>query len=117
MELTYTTRDGRMTATFSGTQSEIWEQIAHFQEVFETGPATKGGESDDNVRFVVREVDDNKYYELRYAGSNPKLFGTKKAFGQHKKGGGLFPKNKDADGNWLPDNGWTKWNPETKKEE
>jgi len=116
MKLNYTTKDGRMSAEFEGTQSEIWEQIAHFQEVFEIGPATKNGESDDNVRFVVREVEDNKYYELRYTGSNPKLLGAKKSFGQHKKGGGLFPKNKDDEGNWLPDNGWRQWDKDQKKE-
>jgi len=30
-------------------------------------------------------------------------------------GGGLFPKRKDSEGNWLPDKGWTKWNKETGK--
>ena len=40
--------------------------------------------------------------------------GAKLAFGANKKGGGLFPKRKDADGNWLPDGGWQKWNPKTK---
>ena len=34
-----------------------------------------------------------------------------------KKGGRLFPKRKDKEGNWLPDGGWVKWNPDTKKEE
>jgi hypothetical protein len=34
-----------------------------------------------------------------------------------KKGGRLFPKRKDKEGNWLPDGGWVKWNPDTQKEE
>jgi hypothetical protein len=29
----------------------------------------------------------------------------------------MFPKRKDKDGNWLPDGGWVKWNPNTKKAE
>ena len=40
--------------------------------------------------------------------------GARLAFGSHKKGGGMFPKRKDADGNYLPDRGWQKWNPKTK---
>jgi hypothetical protein len=34
-----------------------------------------------------------------------------------KKGGGLFPKRKDKDGNWLPDRGWVKWNSKTQQNE
>ena len=35
-------------------------------------------------------------------------------FGQHKKGGTLFPKRKDADGNWLENRGWYKYKPPKK---
>ena len=41
----------------------------------------------------MRTVDDNEYYELRCMDCGAKL-----AFGSMKKGGGLFPKRKDADG-------------------
>lgn len=118
MKVSYTTRDGRLTFEIEGaTQTDIWEQLASIQEVFEDTTCTKYGQQDDNTRFVVRENDDNKYYELRYNGNNTKLFGVRKAFGQHKKGGGLFPRRKDESGSYLPDNGWVKWNPDTKKEE
>ena len=40
--------------------------------------------------------------------------GGRLEFGQVKKGGGLFPRRKDKEGSWLPDNGWVKWNPKTK---
>jgi hypothetical protein len=43
--------------------------------------------------------------------------GARLSFGVHKKGGGLFPKRKDNEGNWLSDNGWVKWNPKTEKAE
>ena len=89
---------------------EIWKQLSTFQEVF--GETTCGKCGSENLRFVVRENDGNEYYELRCNDCGAKL-----AFGCHKKGGGLFPKRKDADGNWLPDRGWVKWNPETQKEE
>jgi hypothetical protein len=67
-----------------------------------------------NVSFecdtVVRENDGNEYYELRCTDC-----GAKMAFGANKKGGGLFPRRKDTEGNWLPDNGWQRWNTKTKK--
>ena len=86
---------------------EIWKQLSTFQEVF--GETSCGKCGSENLRFVVRENDGNEYYELRCVDCGAKL-----AFGANKKGGGLFPKRKDADGNWLPDGGWQKWNPKTK---
>jgi len=59
--------------------------------------------------------EENEYFEL-YCNGPGKLRGCKKAFGQNKKGGGLFPRHKDGDGNWLPDNGWMKWDAEQKRE-
>jgi hypothetical protein len=52
------------------------------------------------------------YYELRCADCGARL-----SFGSMKKGGGLFPRRKDSEGNWLPDRGWVKWNPKTEKNE
>ena len=89
------------------TVKEVWHQLALFQEVFGEELCGKCGAED--LRFVVRENDGNHYYELRCNGCGAKL-----AFGANKKGGGLFPKRKDAEGNWLPDKGWQKWNPKTK---
>jgi ribosomal protein L40E len=74
--------------------------------VFEETKCGKCGS--ENLRFVVRTVDENEYFELRCMDCGAKL-----AFGSMKKGGGLFPKRKDGD-NWLPDGGWLKWNPKTK---
>lgn len=119
MKVLYTTKDGRMTVELEGnSQAEIWRQIASFQEVFEDTKITKFEQTSDDVRFTVRkDDDDNEYFELRYAGDNPKLFGVKKAFGQNKKPEGkLFPKRKDKEGNYLPDNGWVKYDKEQGKE-
>lgn len=117
MKLQYTTANGRMTVEIEGkTQSELFEGVAAFQEVFENNVATKNGVSSDDIRYVVRVDDEkNKYYELR-VNSGP-LRGVKKAFGVHKTGGGLFPRSKDKEDNWLPDNGWVKYNAATGKEE
>ena len=111
MKVSYTTRNKRLTAEFEAdTQRDIVTDIAKFQEIFEESVCGKCGS--ENVRWQVRNVDDNLYFELRCMDCGARL-----SFGSHKKGGGLFPRRKDAEGNWLPDNGWVKWNPKTEKNE
>ena len=111
MKVTYKTRNGKLSVELEGdSQRDIFAEISKFQEVFEEDTCGKCGS--DNIKFVVRNVDDNLYYELRCADCGSRL-----AFGSMKKGGGLFPKRKDAEGNWLPDRGWVKWNPKTEKNE
>jgi len=110
MKLTYTTSNRRITAEFEAdTQRELFAQISKFQEVFEEDKCGKC--QGENLKFIVRTVDDNEYFELRCSDCGAKL-----AFGAMKKGGGLFPKRKDGE-NWLPDNGWQKWNSKTKQME
>lgn len=109
MEVTY--RSGKLTATFDAdSPKDLFSQISVFQEVFDQAKCGKCGS--ENIRFVVRNVDDNEYYELRCMDCGARL-----SFGLNKKGGGMFPKRKDKEGNWLPDGGWVKWNPNTKKAE
>lgn len=84
-------------------QKELFKEIANIQEIF--GEAKCGVCESENIKFVVRVVDDNEYYELRCMDCGAVL-----GFGQHKKGGTLFPKRKDADGNYMKNNGWYKWN-------
>jgi hypothetical protein len=96
MELSYTTKDGRMTVKLSGeTQKDIFKELAKFQEVFELPTCkNKAGEESTDTRFIVRNVDDNEYYEVQCIDvSKPNLLYSKIAYGCHKKGGGLFPKN------------------------
>tara|TARA_Y100001938_G_scaffold145561_1_gene222497 strand:+ start:2524 stop:2853 length:330 start_codon:yes stop_codon:yes gene_type:complete len=104
-------QSGKISVEFDcDTQKELFAQLASFQEVFcETKCGKCGSE---NLKFVVRQVDGNEYHEIRCLDCGAKL-----QFGVNKKGGALFPKRKDGDGNWLPDKGWTKWNPKTKKAE
>jgi ribosomal protein L40E len=89
------------------TQKDLFKEIASFEEVFGVEACGKCGSH--NLRYVVRENDGNEYYELRCLDCGARL-----GFGVNKKGGGLFPRRKDAEGNWLPDGGWVKWNPKTK---
>lgn len=111
MKVVYQTRNGRINVELTGDdQKSIFAEIAKFQEVFEETICSKCGS--DNIKFVVRTVDENDYYELRCADCGARL-----SFGVMKKGGALFPKRKDAEGNWLPDRGWVKWNPKTEQNE
>ena len=84
------------------TQTDLFEKLARIQEVFneEIPPGAKTL----NTRFVVREVDGNKFYEMRCQETGHVL-----AFGKHKKGDTLFPKRRDEDGNPIGKNGWYKW--------
>lgn len=102
---------GKFSVEFdAATQVELFEQVSNFQEVFEQTKCGKCGS--ENLRFVVRtDAEENKYYELRCADCGARL-----SFGCNKKGGGLFPKRKDAEGNWKPDGGWCKWDQTLQKE-
>jgi DNA-directed RNA polymerase subunit RPC12/RpoP len=106
MKVTY--QSGKLSVELEcDSQTDLFKELSSFQEVFGENACGKCGS--DNLRFVVRENDGNAYYEIRCLDCGAKL-----AFGVNKKGGTLFPRRKDSDGNWLPDKGWTKWNPKTK---
>lgn len=89
-------------------QTEIFEQLHSLQEVFGQSRCGKCG-NEDSFKYVVREVDDNKFYELRCEKCRAKI-----TFGAHKRGNTLFPKRKDDEGEYLPDNGWLRWNKDKK---
>lgn len=83
-------------------QKEIFKELAVVQEIFSEDCC--GACNKNRLKFVVRNVDSNDYYELRCNDCGAVL-----SFGQHKKGGTLFPKRKDENNNWLPNKGWYKW--------
>jgi hypothetical protein len=105
MKAKYKTFNGAIEFEVEGsTEKEIFKQIAKLQEVFK-------GEScgcckKTNTRLQVRTVEDNEYYELK---CDEQGCGAVLAYGQHKKGGSLFPKRKGDTGEWLPNRGWHKW--------
>jgi hypothetical protein len=94
----------------AGDPKSLFEELAQTQEIFGQTPCGKCSSKD--VKFVVRTVNDNDFYEVHCTQCKAKL-----QFGAHKNGKTLFPKRKDADGNWIGSNGWGKWNPETEKVE
>lgn len=83
-------------------QKQVFKELATIQEIF--GESQCGCCKSGDVKFVVRNVDDNDYYELRCTKCGAVL-----SYGQHKKGGTLFPKRKDENGNYLDNNGWYKY--------
>ena len=83
---------------------ELFADLATVQEIFGSDPRCEVCDSE--ARCQHRIVDDNHYYELVCTNQQCR---ARLSFGQHKKGGGLFPKRKDEDGNWIPNRGWAKW--------
>ena len=102
MKVTYKT--GKFTIEAEGNTTEVFEQLASFDRVF--GNCVNKANESENIGFRHREVDGNHYYELY----DKDTFHVLK-FGKTKKDGSLFPRRKDADGNWLPDGGWAKFDP------
>ena len=112
--------DGRtvMISEEVDTEQALVEFLASMQELFGVTVCERNGQKSDAVKFRVRkDEEENKYYELYCYSGDKECFGSVKKFGVNKKGGGLFPKTKDKDNNWLPNNGWTRYNKETGKEE
>ena len=109
-----TFQSGRLSIEVEGEkQKDVFGELARAQEVFqhEACGKCKGGE----LRFVVRNVDDNDFYEIHCLDRQCR---ARLAFGQHKgKEGTLFPRRKNSDSEWLPNGGWMKYNPTTGKEE
>jgi PHP family Zn ribbon phosphoesterase len=110
MKVTYKVNDKLTFELESEGQKQLFEDLGNIQEIF--GEAECGKCQSNEIRYRVRDVEENKYYELKCS-----KCGARFSFGQHKKGGTLFPQKKDKENNWLPDNGWVKWNPQTQQEE
>jgi len=102
MKVTYKT--GKFTVEAEGSTTEIFEQLAAFDSVF--GNCVNKANGSENIGFRHREVDGNHYYEMY----DKDEFHVLK-FGKTKKDGSLFPRRKDADGNWLDNGGWNKYDP------
>lgn len=103
MKVTYKASDKLQFELEGSGQKEIFKELALIQEIFSEDKC--GLCNKQSLKFVVRNVEGNDYYELRCNDCAGIL-----AFGQHKKGGTLFPKRKDDEGTMLPNKGWHKWN-------
>tara|TARA_R100000808_G_scaffold5051_8_gene15657 strand:+ start:5477 stop:5848 length:372 start_codon:yes stop_codon:yes gene_type:complete len=106
MKVTYKT--GKFTVEAEGNTTEIFKQLASFDSVF--GNCKNKANDSENIGFRHRVVDENDYFEMY----DKDTFHTLK-FGKTKKDGSLFPRRKDADGNYFPDGGWVKYDPNAPK--
>ena len=104
------------------TVEDIFQKCSEVQAVFGDLTCTFDGETDDgeHVEFVARDVDGDMFYELKYNGKNPKLWGCSKKFSLKKKPkGALYPRFKNGEtGELLTPNiyknrGWMKYDKET----
>lgn len=105
----YLTQNKQITFEVEGeSQKAIFEQIASIQEVFDAEHQC-GMCKSPHIRFMVRTVTKGTktydFYHLACQACHARF-----DFGQSTEGGALFPKRKDKDGNWIPNNGWTKYN-------
>lgn len=88
IQANYQTKNGQLTFQVEGKeQRDIFEQIASIQEVFDEN--TCGLCKKNNLRFIVRNVDDNNFYEYHCTDCGARL-----SLSQNKKGGTLYPVRK-----------------------
>jgi hypothetical protein len=108
----YSNGNGLTLEMQADSQKEIFTRLAGFQETFGESACGKCGKTE--IRYVVRTVDDNDYYELRCLNRS---CNARLSFGVNKNGKTLFPKRKDSDGKYISGNGWGIYNKETGKTE
>lgn len=120
IKVAQTSANGKITISVEGeTVEDVFEKLGEASEIFfVTASARQNGavvESDD-IRFVTRTVEDNKFHEA-VVQSGP-MRGYKLAFGNKKKPkGSLFPKREIPETNRIPGfGGWFKYNKDEVKE-
>lgn len=100
MKVHYKTRDNRLVFEVQAeTAKELFKGIASIQDIFEAEREC-GCCHSPNLRYSVRTIEENDYYELICTECNARF-----QFGQHKKGGTLFPKRTEG-------GGWKRWSPD-----
>ena len=109
MKITYQTKNKRLQVELeANTVKDAFKELAEFQDVFDEEQC--GLCKSDTIKFQVRTVDGNDYFEMRCLACGARL-----SFGQHKVGDSLFPKRKKDDGTFDREHkGWYKWQPEKK---
>ncbi len=105
MQLVYKISDKATVTLQNDNQKDLFEDLSDIQEVF--GNDKCGKCQNTNLKYQVREVDGNKFYEVFCTSCFARL-----SYGSHKKGNTLFPKRKDENGKYLNTGGWLKWNKE-----
>jgi hypothetical protein len=111
MKASYRVNDRLTVEVEASTQTELFAELAQLDEVFGDLKCFYNGKVSDEVRFVVREHEDNNFYEIVVSptAAEKDLRYCKKQFGVHKKGGTLFPKK------WENEQYWAKYDKTTGK--
>lgn len=109
----YRTGNGRLVFEIIGdTAKDVFEGIAGVQEIFEADSKCGCCGSQD-IGFRVRETSKGakqfKFYELS---CNAPGCRARFEFGQSTDMKNLFPKRKDEAGNYKPNRGWAKYQPQ-----
>ena len=102
MKVTYKVSDKLTFELDCSDQKDTFSQLSTLQEIFGENKC-RSCQSED-IKFVVRTVDENSFYELKCNSCGSKL-----SFGSKKKGNDLFPKRKSNEGKWLENLGWVKY--------
>lgn len=87
MKVTYRATDKLVFELEGSGQKEIFKELALIQEIFSEEKCGLCGST--NLKFIVRNVDNNDYFELRCNDCGAIL-----AFGQHKREAHCFQKEK-----------------------
>jgi len=109
VKMKYTTPDKQFTFELEARDNkELLEQLSALQDIFEQPRCTNCGKR--NFRYLVREVEGDKYYEIQC-----KDCGFKLQLSQSKKGNALYPRRKNQKtGKAIgpKGDGWHKWGDE-----
>lgn len=120
MKVKYSTKNGLMEFELDASKSkELFKALNIIQDIFDNEKCGLCG--CDELRYVVRNVKDNEYYELQC--TNDECLG-RLSFGESRSGGTLFAKRRLKNGlparqddeppfDWST-NGWYKFNPDNK---
>ncbi len=96
----------------AGDQKVLFRSLASAQEVF--GEKACGKCKSGDLAFRARTVKGNEFFEIICGRCRAVL-----SMGVHREGGTLFPRRHvESEGGvkeWLPDNGWQKWDPEAER--
>jgi hypothetical protein len=108
MKLIYAIRPGLAVEVEGGTMVETFKELAGIAEVFRDASC---GECKSEAIYprTRKDKDENEYLEMACGDCGATL-----SYGQNKKGGGIFPKRKDAEGKFdYKKLGWKKWGKRT----
>ena len=110
MIVRYRSANGHLEFQFDApTQKDVWAKLAAIQQCFEIKCC--GRCQSQKLEFKhITTGEGYEYLKMHCVECTAQL-----NMGQHKEGGGLWPKTRDTDGNEMECGGWSVWEPEHKR--